>query len=67
MEKTFKLRLPEDLKQWTEARSIRNHRSMNKELVAILAAIRDGEANGDGFEKFANPSGVPGNTPLFPA
>ncbi len=66
-EQATSVRIPFDLKQWLEARSIRNHRSMSKELVAILSVIREGEANGDGFEKLANPSGIPGDTPLFPA
>ena len=65
--KPFGLRLPSDLKKWAEARSIRNARSLNAEITAILSAIRDGEENGDGFEKLANPSGIPGDTPLFPA
>ncbi|WP_119257085.1 Arc family DNA-binding protein [Shinella zoogloeoides] len=64
--KEFKIRLPEDLKAWLENRSIRNFRSMNKELVALLSAIRDGEENGANFEKLANPSGISGDTPLFP-
>lgn len=62
----YPVRLPADLKQWLETRSIRNFRSRNAELVAILSAIREGEARGSGFEKLANPSGVPGDTPLFP-
>jgi plasmid stability protein len=56
METTFTLRLPRDLKDWVEDRSIRHHRSMNKELVAILAAIRAGEETdvpGEGFHRFA--------------
>lgn len=63
--KMMRIRLPEDLKEWMEARSIRNYRSMNKELVAMLSAIREAEKTGSGFEKFANPSGIPGDTPLF--
>jgi len=63
--KMMRIRLPEDLKGWMEARSIRNFRSQNAELVAILSAIREGEKTGSGFEKLANPSGIPGNTPLF--
>jgi plasmid stability protein len=59
------IRIPSDLKEWLETRSIRNFRSMNAELVAILSAIREGEASGTGIEKFANPSGIPGDTPLF--
>lgn len=61
------IRIPADLKEWLETRSIRNFRSMNAELVAILSAIREGEASGTGFEKLANPSGVSGDTALFPA
>lgn len=57
--------LPVDLKGWLEVRSVRNHRSMNSELIAILSAIRDDEANGSGFERLANPSGVPGAIELF--
>lgn len=63
-EQATSVRIPFDLKQWLEARSIRNHRSMSKELVAILSVIREGEANGDGLEKLANPSGIPGDTPF---
>jgi hypothetical protein len=59
------IRLPVDLKEWIETRSIRNFRPMNGEIVAILSAIRDGEKTGDGFEHLANPSGVPGIEPLF--
>ncbi|WLR96584.1 hypothetical protein [Shinella sumterensis] len=66
-EQATSVRIPFDLKQWLEARSIRNHRSMSKELVAILSVIREGEANGGGLEKLANPSGIPGDAPLFPA
>lgn len=62
----MRIRLPKELKEWAENRSIRNHRSMNGEIVAILSAIRDGEKNGDGSEKLANPSGIPGIKPLFP-
>jgi plasmid stability protein len=54
--KELKLRLPEDLKIWVENRSIRHHRSTNKELVAILDALRKGEetdAPGEGFHRFA--------------
>jgi len=53
----MKVRLPADLKGWLEMRSIRNHRSMNKEFVAILAAVREGEetdAPGEGFRRFAS-------------
>lgn len=59
------VRIPSELKQWLEARSIRNHRSMSRELIAIMSAIRDGEKTGNGFEKLANPSGIPGDEPLF--
>ena len=61
------IRLPADLKEWVETRSIRNHRSISSEIVAILSAIREGEANGDGFQNLANPSGISGITPLSPA
>ncbi|EKF17161.1 Arc family DNA-binding protein [Nitratireductor pacificus] len=61
------IRLPIEIKEWAESRSIRNHRSMSAEIVAILSAIRDGEKTGTGFEGFANPSGIPGDVPLFPA
>jgi len=61
----YPVRLPADLKDWLETRSIRNFRSMNAELVAMLTAIREGEKTGSGFEKFANPSGIPGDTRLF--
>jgi len=63
----YPVRLPADLKEWLESRSIRNFRSLNAELVAILSTIRNGEANGSGSEKLANPSGIPGDTPLFEA
>lgn len=63
--KPFGLRLPRDLKQWAEDRSIRNGRSLNAEITAILAALREGEKTGDGFEHFANPSGIPGTVELF--
>lgn len=63
--KMMRIRLPEDLKGWMEARSTRNFRSQNAELVAILSAIREGEKTGSGFEKLANPSGIPGDTPLL--
>jgi len=56
--KMMRIRLPEDLKEWMETRSIRNFRSQNAELVAILSALRDGEERGQGFERFANPSGI---------
>ncbi|MCJ2873931.1 Arc family DNA-binding protein [Agrobacterium sp. 33MFTa1.1] len=62
----YPVRLPADLKEWLETRSIRNHRSINKELVAVLSAVREGEKTGSGFEKLANPSGIPVDTPLFP-
>lgn len=61
----YPVRLPADLKDWLETRSIRNFRSMNAELVAMLSAIREGEKTGSGFEKLANPSGISGDTPLF--
>lgn len=54
--KEFKIRLPEDLKEWVETRSIRNFRSMNKELVAILTALRAGEEDDpEGCHRFARP------------
>lgn len=59
------IRLPMEIKEWAENRSIRNHRSMSAEIVAILSVIREGEKTGSGFEKLANPSGVSGNTPLL--
>lgn len=62
--KMMRIRLPEDLKEWMEARSIRNFRSQNAELVAMLSAIREGEKTGSGFENLANPSGIPGDTSL---
>ena len=65
MMKMMRIRLPEDLKGWMEARSIRNFRSQNAELVAILSTIRDGEKNSNGFEKLANPSGISGDAPLL--
>lgn len=65
-QKPFGLRMPADVKTWLETRSIRNFRSMNAEIVAILAAVRAGEDGGGGFEKFANPSGVSGSKSLFP-
>ncbi|MEQ1938035.1 hypothetical protein ABMA46_07265 [Mesorhizobium sp. CN5-321] len=58
------IRFPEDLKQWAETRSIRNHRSVSAEVVAILTAVREGEETGSGFERFANPSGTPGTVEL---
>lgn len=61
----MRIRLPEDLKQWAETRSIRNHRSMNSEINAILEAVRRGENHGSGMERFANPSGIPGDIELF--
>jgi hypothetical protein len=57
----YPVRLPVDLKEWLESRSVRNFRSMNAELVAMLSAIREGEKTGSGFEKLANPSGIPGD------
>lgn len=59
------VRMPKDLKTWLETRSIRNFRSQNSELVAILTALREGEESGSGFERFANPSGIPGTVELF--
>lgn len=54
--KMMRIRVPEDLKEWLEGRSIRNFRSMNKELVAILASIREGEENDpEGFRRLARP------------
>lgn len=54
---TFKptsVRLPADLKEWLEERSIRHFRSQNSELVAILDALRKGEENDpEGFRRFA--------------
>lgn len=51
----MKVRLPADVKAWLESRSIRNFRSMNKELVAILTALRAGEENDpEGFKRFAS-------------
>ncbi len=64
--KPFGLRLPRELKQWAETRSIRNSRSLNAEINAILAAVRLGEEHGSGMENFANPSGIPGTVELFP-
>lgn len=61
----YPVRLSADLKKWLETRSIRNFRSMNAELVAMLSAIREGEKSGGGFENFANPSGVSGDNPLL--
>lgn len=40
--KAMSIRLPQDLAQWIKDRSIRNLRSTNKEIVAVLAAIREG-------------------------
>ena len=59
------IRLPPELKKWAETRSVRNHRSVNREIIAVLSAIRDGEKSGEGFEAIANPSGIPGDVPLF--
>lgn len=59
------VRLSADLKYWVETRSIRNHRSMNAEINAILAAVRHGEEHGSGMECFANPSGIPGTVELL--
>lgn len=55
--KTTSVRMPSDLKAWLEDRSIKNFRSMNAELVAILTALREGEeadAPGEGFRRFAS-------------
>ena len=41
----LKVRLPSDLKDWLENRSIRNFRKMNAEITAILSALRDAEKN----------------------
>lgn len=60
----MKVRLPHDLKAWVETRSIRNLRSMNAEVRAILVAVREGEERGGGFERFANPSGIAGTVEL---
>ncbi len=38
---------------------------MSVEVVAILSAVMDGEKTGSGFERFANPSGIPGTEELF--
>ncbi|WP_313193706.1 Arc family DNA-binding protein [Shinella zoogloeoides] len=47
------VRIPADLKGWLEDRSIKNFRSMNAELVAILSALRKGEEDDpEGFAKF---------------
>lgn len=54
----MRTRMPADLKAWLETRSIRNFRSMNAEIVAILTAVRDWEKTGLGFKKLANPSGI---------
>lgn len=51
------VRIPADLKDWLEDRSIRHFRSMNAELIAILTALREGEetdAEGQGFRRFAS-------------
>lgn len=49
------IRIPEDLKQWLEERSIRNFRPLSKELVAILDALRKGEEDDpDGFHRFTS-------------
>lgn len=49
----MRIRLPEDLREWIEDRSNRNFRSMNKEIVAILSALRRGEEDDpEGFGKF---------------
>lgn len=50
------IRLPQELKQWIEDRSIRNFRSMNAEVLAILDAVRTGEDDDPaGFRRFARP------------
>lgn len=59
------VRLPADLKAWIENRSIRNFRSMNAEINAILSAVRHGEEQRSGMECFANPSGIPGTVELL--
>lgn len=51
------VRMPANLKEWLEDRSIRNFRNANAEIVAILAAVREGEetdAPGEGFRPFAS-------------
>lgn len=60
----MRTRLPPDLKKWLETRSIRNFRSMNAEIVAILFELRCHEQQGTGLEYFANPSGIPGTIEL---
>lgn len=50
------IRLPDDLKQWLEERSARHFRSQNSELIAILDAIRNGEASDpNSFREHPNP------------
>lgn len=51
------IRMPGDLKAWLETRSIRNFRSLNAELIAILTALRAGEESdpeSEGFHRFAS-------------
>lgn len=62
----MKIRVPLELKTWIENRSIRNHRKMNGEIVAVLSAIREAENTGDGFASFAKPSVIPCDKPLLP-
>lgn len=53
----MRIRVPANLKEWLEDRTILNFRSMNAELVAILTAVREGEetdAPGEGFRRFAS-------------
>ena len=52
--KELKIRVPADLKDWVEDRSIRNFRKMNAEVLAILTAVRKGEEDDpEGFRRFA--------------
>ena len=48
------IRFPAQLREWIEDRSIRNHRSMNNEIVAILSAIRESEEIEPNFKHFGN-------------
>jgi len=52
--KPTSIRLPAELKEWLEQRSIRHFRSQNSELVAILEALRMGEQDDEGFCRFAS-------------
>lgn len=61
----FTLRIPAELKEWIKTRSIRNVRSTNTEIQAILAAVKQGEEAGTGFERFANSSGILATVKLF--